>query len=337
MADTMIYALSVSARALLNMHSLNNEGGEGNQTQTRMVDVIIRDAEGEPRQVSVNAISGDMFKHMQAAHLHRIALNGNDLALCEACAKFDANRISADPDFRAFVQQKEAPTPVQVIDYMLERCTVDDLEGNLITEGKQATARKSIGEFGWVIGIPDAVTTDDYFHVKYAPDRRQRPNDKDDREGNLGQAIFHRPASSGIYAMVCHFDLARIGFNDISQRYTLTEGDRKHRYRALLESVLYTFLEPNGAMRNTQLPHIMDFNGAVSLSYGTVPAPALSPLNAGYVNEMREIASTLNALHEGNVVEVLPFSNMAEFTGIMRDVIQNSSPYRLNVGHPIER
>ena len=137
--------------------------------------------------------------------------------------------------------------------------------------------------------------------------------------------------------MVCHFDLARIGFNDISQRYTLTEGDRKHRYRALLESVLYTFLEPNGAMRNTQLPHIMDFNGAVSLSYGTVPAPALSPLNAGYVNEMREIASTLNALHEGNVVEVLPFSNMAEFTGIMRDVIQNSSPYRLNVGHPIER
>jgi len=35
-----VYSLSISARAVLNLHSLNNEGTEGNQQQTRMVHII---------------------------------------------------------------------------------------------------------------------------------------------------------------------------------------------------------------------------------------------------------------------------------------------------------
>ena len=71
--STPVYALSISAQAVLNLHSLNNEGSEGNQTQTRMVDVLTRDENGGYIESNVNAISGDMFKHMQVAHLHRIA------------------------------------------------------------------------------------------------------------------------------------------------------------------------------------------------------------------------------------------------------------------------
>ena len=37
---TQLYSLSISARATLDMHSLNNEGGEGNQIQTRMVNIV---------------------------------------------------------------------------------------------------------------------------------------------------------------------------------------------------------------------------------------------------------------------------------------------------------
>jgi len=37
---TPIASLSIAARATLNMHSLNNEGGEGNQIQTRMVEIV---------------------------------------------------------------------------------------------------------------------------------------------------------------------------------------------------------------------------------------------------------------------------------------------------------
>src|ERR1700738_3023926 len=89
-----IISLSLAARMTLNMHSLNNEGGEGNQIQTRMVDVVGEDG----RLHNVNAISGDMFKHIQAGHLYRLA-QGSAAPLCAACARFDANRISGDPDF----------------------------------------------------------------------------------------------------------------------------------------------------------------------------------------------------------------------------------------------
>jgi CRISPR-associated protein Cst2 len=324
---TDVYAVSISARAVLNLHSLNNEGGEGNQTQTRMVDVFTRNADGTLRQVSVNAISGDMFKHIQAAHLHRIAVD-RGLALCEACRKFDANRMSADSDFRQFIKQ-EKPTQVQVIDRLITGCTMDDLEGNLITEGNLSAPRKSVGEFGWIVGIPDVVTSDEYFHVKYSPDRREKPTDKDEREGNLGQAIFHRPASSGQYAMVCHFDTARIGYNDIIQGYAISPEERKNRYYALLESVLYTFLEPGGAMRNTQLPHILDFSGAVAVSTRMVPAPALSPLADNYRDDLTQTASALNQLHGDNAVVVMPFDSMAAFADILRDLIQTTTPYTL--------
>ncbi|MEZ4639054.1 MAG: hypothetical protein R2873_20450 [Caldilineaceae bacterium] len=66
---TTIYNLSIAAKATLNLHSLNNEGGEGNQTQTRMVNIVGEDG----RLHNVNAISGDMLKHIQAEHLYAIS------------------------------------------------------------------------------------------------------------------------------------------------------------------------------------------------------------------------------------------------------------------------
>ena len=73
---TSIYSLSISARLTLDMHSLNNEGSEGNQLQTRMVDIVAADG----RLYSVNAISGDMLKHIQAEHLYHIAQGDADAA-----------------------------------------------------------------------------------------------------------------------------------------------------------------------------------------------------------------------------------------------------------------
>lgn len=326
-----VYALSVSAQAVLNLHSLNNEGGEGNQIQTRMVDIVYYDGDSQPMLANVNAISGDMFKHIQAEHLHRIATEKN-LPLCAACRRFDANRMSADPEFREWIKGK--PTQVQVIDRLVGSCTIDDLEGNLITEGALSAPRKSVAEFGWVVGLPGAVTSEDYFHVKYVPDRREKPSDKDEREGNLGQAIFHRPANSGVYAIVSNFETARIGYNDISQEY-VSDVDRKARYAALLESVLYTFVEMNGAMRNTQLPHLVALHGVVAVSYGVAPAPTVSPLNPNFISEIKGIGGSLNNLHGDELVDVREFRSVHELTDIMRSLIQETEPYTLRVGQPI--
>ena len=315
---TTIYNLSIAAKATLNMHSLNNEGGEGNQIQTRIVTVV--DSEG--RLHSVNAISGDMLKHIQAEHLYYLARGDEDLPLCKACAIFDANRMSADPDFQQFLKDK--PTPVQVVNRLLT-CTLDDIEGNLVTQGNQSVPRKSVVEFGWAIGIPESVSTEQYFHVKYDPDRREIPTEKAERSGNLGQAIFHRPASSGQYAIIASVEASRIGFNDINQSYA--EGvNREKRLKALLESLLYTFVQPAGAMRNTQNPHIVDVSGAISYTTAPAPAPLVSPLNGAFVEEMERVAEAMNALHE-NRIHVLPFGSLAEFAQIMQSLIADATPY----------
>src|SRR6516164_7797130 len=93
---TTVASISISARATLDMHSLNNEGGEGNQIQTRMVDIVGADG----RLHNVNAISGDMLKHIQAQHFFELArVQRPSLPLCAGCARFDANRINADKAF----------------------------------------------------------------------------------------------------------------------------------------------------------------------------------------------------------------------------------------------
>ena len=329
--SNQIYSLSISARALLNLHSLNNEGGEGNQIQTRMVDIVYYDGKDTPTHANVNAISGDMFKHILVEHVHRVAQNNKDLMLCEACQKLDANRMSADKNFRAFLKKKPSPSPVQVLDRLVSGCTIDDLAGNLITEGGQSTPRKSVVEFGWVVGVPEAVTTDEYFHVKYVPDRREKPTDKDEREGNLGQAIFHRPASSGVYAIVCNLEISRIGYNDITQTYV--DGvNRKARFASLLEGTLYTFVEMNGAMRNTQMPHLVALHGVVTVSRGVAPAPTVSPLTNGFISDIRQTKAAINKLHGSDLIEVHEFDNVGQLAEIMGTLIQDSEPFSLHVG-----
>ncbi len=317
-----IYSLSISGKATLNLHSLNNEGGEGNQLQTRMVDIVAEDG----TLYNVNAISGDMFKHIQAEHLHHIGLG--KLPMSQASREMNANRITADPDFRNFLKTK--PTQVSVLNKIIETCAISSLEGVLVTEGGFSAPRKSVVEFGWVVGIPDVTRTEQYFHAKYVPDKREKPTEKDDREGNLGQNIFHRPASSGQYATVVHAELARIGYNDISQVYQIDQTQRTTRYKALLESLIYTFVEPNGAMRNTQLPHIVDFSGVVSYTTAVVPAPTVSALNSDYRENIEGIAVALNNLHPDSVV-VKQFNSLAEYTQILQDLIASTEPYRLEV------
>ena len=328
---TSIYSLSISARLTLDMHSLNNEGGEGNQIQTRMVDIVAADG----RMYNVNAISGDMLKHIQAEHLYRISQGAADLPLCSACQVFDANRISADGDYIVAIQGK---SDGEAIDLMLERCTLDDIEGNLITADR-LTPRKSVAEFGWMVGVPvdeqgnEQTSTGSYFHVKYATERgesaRAAAASEESRRANLGQTPFHRPASSGVYALVTHYEISRIGYNDITRTYALDVGQRLARHKALIESILYTFLQPNGAMRAAQLPHIVNAEGVVTYSTGVLPAPTISPLNPGYRQEIDSISTALNRLHE-NSVTVRGFDSLSDLAAVMSDLATTTSPYQVS-------
>jgi len=325
--NTSIASISISARATLDMHSLNNEGGEGNQIQTRMVDIVGADG----RLHNVNAISGDMLKHIQAQHFFELA-RANGLPLCAGCRQFNANRINADRAWSASIPKGDR----EALDALLRHCAMDDTAGILITAGGRSLPRKSVVEFGWVIGIPSLVETDSYFHVKYATERgsEQMKTDaeKQQTEGsNLGQAIFHRPASSGVYAIVCHLELSRIGYNDISQTYALDEPERQRRARALVQSVMHTFVELNGAMRTTQLPHLVGLEGVITYSAtSSIPAPLVSPLAGGRddLNAYREQARAVTvALNGGQpAVVATEFNTLGAFSEQLRDLVDHAVP-----------
>ena len=307
-----VYSLSISGRMTLELHSLNNEGGEGNQTMTRTVTLV--DMEGGIHKV--NAISGDMFKHIQAEHFYRLAREGG-LPLCAGCQTFRSDRILGDNDFIKSLPAKDE----DAVTALLQHCALDDAEGTLIARGARSVPRKSVAEFSWVVGLPDKVRTESYFHVRYAQERGG------EGEEAQTQPIFHRPASSGIYAAVATFELARIGFNDISQTCAIPEEERLRRYQTFLESVLYTFIEPNGAMRGTQNPHIVAFDGVITVSHALLPAPTISPLGEGYQEQVRQVAQALDPT--GELLKVYPFANMAEFATTMRQIITTTCPYQL--------
>ena len=145
----------------------------------------------------------------------------------------------------------------------------------------------------------------------------------------MGQNIFHRPANSGIYAFVGNLEIARLGLNDVTKNYPINDEERGKRYRALLKSVLYTFIKPTGAMRNTQNPHITNFEGMISYSTSTCPAPTISALNYSYKEEIMHITNNLNRIVD-NSIETYEVISLSEFTEKIADLIQNTKPYKLN-------
>ncbi|MGC7847227.1 DevR family CRISPR-associated autoregulator [Desulforudis sp. 1088] len=324
-----LHSLAISGVVTLNLHALNNEGSEGNTMMTRMVEIV--DESGTLQ--TVNAISGDMFKHIQAEHLFQEAkLTG--LPLCAGCSQFDANRIARDFDLAAQVEKSkeyaEAKKNGKMDSYnlsqVLKACVIDDCEGILLTgwAGSKSLARKSCIEFGWVVGRPEKTRTEAYIHAKYVPEGRGAGSGS---EQNLGQNLFHRPASSGQYAVVLNVDLYRVGRNDITLEYDLGSDERKKRVQALLRSVLYTFIKPTGAHRNTQHPHIVDFSGVVATSANSLPAPTVSALNNGYDREIEVITSNLNSLFDAEHIQISRFEGLGDYSRVMSEIIKAVEPW----------
>jgi CRISPR-associated protein Cst2 len=317
----MYKSISISGLLTLELHALNNEGSEGNTMMTRMVDVVLKDPEGKPRKYTVNAVSGDMFKHIFVEHLTAEAKTMG-LSLSKGCELMNPNRIQYDWQGNPNNYTKETKDS-DILRDALNACTVTDCAGTLITSdlGKaRSIARKSCIEIGWVVGKPGLVTTDSYFHVKYVSEGRGEGKGE---SANLGQNIFHRPASSGQYAAVINVDLYKVGRNDITLEQAYSDEERTRRCTAVLKSVLSTFIKPVGAHRNTQAPHIVDFVGAIATSMSSVPAPCVSALNDDFLNQMTMVAGTLNRMNVESPLAVLPFHNLAEFASHMADIVKS--------------
>lgn len=315
-----ISSISISGRITLNMHSLNNEGNEGNQVLTRQVTIV--DKQGTP--VTVTAVSGDMLKHILAEHFWHVA-NEDGLNLSDTSKVFNANRIISS-DIKE-TKKEDLKKQDIAMEAVLKTCSLSDVAGAMITDIGNF-ARKSIIEFGWLVGLPDASETENYFHAKYVPNASTAEKDS----GNLGQNIFHRPANSGQYAFVSNMEIVRLGYNDITKKYSIDNTERKSRYKALLKSMLYTIIKPNGAMRNTQNPHIVNFEGVITYSTSSCPAPTVSAINTDYQKEIEQTTQQLNKIANDSLT-VLPFSSIAEFSEKFVKLIEETEPMELTVSY----
>ncbi len=318
-----IASISISGEMTLNLHSLNNEGGEGNQIMTRQLTILDR----EGHECTVTGISGDMFKHIHAGHMINYCVE-NNLPLSNYSKKLDPNRISADE--LKDLAGKSTQSQTDVVDAIIKKCSICDAHGVLITdkvgENKSSsnTPRKSVIEFAWTVGIPDKNNTETYLHTKVVADAGLKGSAIGSNEG---QNIFHRPANHGAYAFICNIDVYRIGLNDISREYPVEDKERLDRYHAVIQSLLSSILNPKGAMTSSQKPHITDFKGVVAISHKLIPAPTISAINPEYQSQINTIKENLNYISQDAIV-VKPFADMGDFSGIMKD-LYNGIPYKL--------
>ena len=370
----LIHSLSLCARVTLDLHSLNNEGTEGNQQQTRMVHII--DQRGQ--RAVVNAVSGDMFKHIFVEHvilllqqdgqplstgaavgnpdrvnqdlgtLMRESSKAKDLKahekkwLRQAIAALkkgsaleevaegteqeaDLENAEDDDETEGTTKGKKLSAPArEIISSTLRMCALTDITGTLMTMRRPALSlgRKSLVEFGWVVGLPEdgsgqpLTTTEQYFHVKYAH-AREAATGGETVAGK--QAIFHRPASSGVYALICNIDFYRIGFNDITRQYAVDKPNRATRAKAVVHALAATLLKPAGAQRNTQNPHIVNCEGVVAVSSTSLPAPTVSPLNDNYRDQITQAANVLNGISSGGVA-VQQFGTLADGVRVLAGI-----------------
>lgn len=349
-----IKSLSLACRVMMDMHALNNEGNESNRLMTRQVGIVTPSVseDGQPgySRAVVNAISGDMNKHIFADAFRNIALDLG-LPLNSASQALDPARMMGDPDFAAYVSEKDEkkkrPTD-EIIDQLLT-CALTDVCGIMITAGGQSIKRKSAVEFGWTIGLPGITEVQEFIHARHAitrvhriraerGDTEAREQAQSERESNIGQMIFNRPASSGVYAFVAHLDIAAIGFNDAAQQYPESVRhfktgeeipvDRGLRLRAALLALAQTLLHPKGALTSTQLPHVVDVEGFVSVSTSAAAAPLLSPLTDNFIERAGSLAGLLNRLHGEDAVAVAPFSGGEGLLQTVAEMVETSAPGR---------
>ncbi|MDJ0692247.1 MAG: DevR family CRISPR-associated autoregulator [Xenococcaceae cyanobacterium MO_188.B32] len=318
------YSISISGILSWQLHALNNEGNEGNQTLTRRYYIVEKN---DPEPKYVNGVSGDMLKHIQAEHLHRIAIDEN-LNLSEGGRRFDPDRIGYDiehpvenaPLFAENETELDARTA-----RVIQTCTISDLEGFMVTvRGGQTLKRESVIEFGAVVGIPTFVKTQSYFHAKYG---RENPTP------------YNTQVSSGLYATVLNLEAFRIGYNPHSFNYAIERDERKKRLDALLKSVLYTYMQPNGAKRNTNLPHPDYFEGVITVSTRRCPAPMISPLAIGensYIDQINSLKKTLNGLKGSDTIHNFEFETMAQFAERIKEITEKAQPWESDNAEAIE-
>ena len=263
--------LSVSAKLVLNVHDLNNEGSVGQSLDIRQIRMV--DEDGNSLE-EMPAVSGRMMKHWHLEHMRRRALESG-LALCSICESGQPDRQAAATDELSAINE----------------CVVCDVHGFLSTKKMtNAPRRSSCVSFSWLLpALGTKPETKQVIHSRVASGTEISGGD-----GETSQMIFYKSYASGVFAFVANIDLSRIG-STIDNRH-IEQGARS-RCELAVQALLPLVLGAFGASQSHALPHAKCLGLLAALSTTEKPIPNLiSPI---YSNGFDESIALLESLGSG--------------------------------------
>lgn len=300
------FEISLMMRATWNLHSLNNEGTVGNVSEPRTV--VLADG------TKTDGVSGEMLKHLHTYNVWLAEPQKN--RFCTACQRLQPQKADLPEYRRTFARLDNVTAMSQAI----SNCVLCDVHGFLMQE--PAISRRSTIEFGWAVGLPE-VYRDTHVHARHAVAERGQRRQEGEEEV-AAQMVYHRPTRSGVYAVVSVFQPWRIGLNEITYEYALTDqAERLARYRLGLEAYKNMLQRGDGAMTSTRLPHVEGVEGIIAVSRRNGPAPVISPLRDDYVQQLDALAARNGSLTSHR------FNSVAEACGIIDTLAQATvHPFR---------
>lgn len=297
-----IYELSVSVRAQWYAHSLSNTGSNGSNRLYPRRQMLANGTE-------VDAASGNILKHFHASLLAE-QFESAGVQLCPACANRDGRRAGALPG--------EPYNRMPTMSEILTGCGMCDAHGFLVTgkrpgrgedadQGRERLSKHSLIEFSFALALPD--------HQAETVQLTTRVGNG--KEG--GQMLMKQTSRSGAYAMNMRYKAAGIGLDtDLWVAHITTPAQRLLRHRAILRALRDQILSPGGALTSTMLPHLAGLTGAIVIRSDVGRAPMYSPLVEDFIEQLTAIT--------GDSGQVFTFGNSGEFSEVMRNLIDNSTP-----------
>lgn len=289
--------IAIMMRVRLDGEALNNEGNVGNVIQPRQIELC----DGTVR----NAIAGEMLKHY---HSRNVRLLADDSELCDTCKIFSPMKNSVIKDKDKNLSESGN---------RVKECIVDDIEGFMNAGKGRNEKRTSAIKFSWAIGTEE----NDYqtmLHNRVDPTEKNTKKKDEDTTSDANtikdqntQMIFHRPIRSDEYAITIQVDLDRIGFDDEKLIYAISEKDIKTRQEKCMKALVNMFVDMEGAMCSTRLPHIRDIEGiVVDKQDKNEVLTKYSALNNDYKKVNEKLS---NRSHQ--------FDNIEEFVEVMNSLI----------------
>ncbi len=235
-----------------------------------------------------DGVSGGMIKHMHAHHVAEIA-KGNKMHLCNACY---------------------VGNPVRGGDI---ECVSCDLHGYMIVSKGGQNKRRSVVESSWFVALPDAFHDTTCTHTRNAISN-------DDEEG---QMIFHRNCRSGIYAGLLVYDVRRIGFDDSSGKYLISQDKRIKKYQVGLDAFEHLLTNFEGATSAPSKVHIGALEGIILVAdTPDKSVPKISPKYENYKEQAKMYADMRS-------IEYFEFNNIVELAKAL-DILKGRVPYQYN-------